>query len=142
MTITSEERRADQSSVRDFERQESEDTCLSRAIENIISEVSKRHGVPNLRLSHERIKEVCAYKPDWGCDTSILPENLNSEIADYGYTCKIETGIELDRLGGLAEEAYTSYPIAELAPEYLHDQDGYSVRAGMHGKALPHLRPI
>lgn len=138
MTITSEDRKSYQRKVGEFRRQEAEDTCLSRSIENILGELSDRHDVPRLRMSHSEIKDLCDYKQDWGCDSKLLPEVLTSEIGELGYICRVEKGFGMENLDEKVEQNHTSYPIVELSPEYLHDQEEYDVQAGMHGQALPH----
>jgi hypothetical protein len=138
VTISTEERKSYQTAVSDFWRQTEEDTCLTRAIQNITGELGRRHNVPELEVEHERIKRVCDYKPHWGASTDPLPESLNDIIQPHGYTARIETEIQREELADIVETDDASLPIVELSPAYLHHVEGYDVQAGMHGEAMPH----
>ena len=138
MTITTEDRKRYQSTVKDFARQKVENACLSRAIQNILKDLADRHGVSDLRISHEDILNICHYDEMLGCRSDVLPENLNASISEFGYRAIKDTNVGLDGIASIVNNEMKSYPIVELSPEYLHDQDGYDVKAGMYGQAEPH----
>lgn len=139
MTITSADRQSYQAKVSDFERQEREDTCLSRALENVLSELANRHDESNLEIPHDDLLEICDYLPRWGCSVEPLPESLDARINQFGYNAKIDRLEDLDELEDLIEDPNRSLPLVELAPAYLHHVQGYEVQAGKEGEAMPHI---
>lgn len=138
MTITQSDRRTYQSKVSEFERQEAVNTCLSRSIQNILGELSDRHDRPEITIDHDVILDVCDYLPKWGCSVEFLPESLNGELNQHGYSAYIETHLEVNELESIIENDQMSFPIVELSPAYLHHADGYEVQDGMYGQAQPH----
>lgn len=138
LTIGSEETRSYQSRVSEFARQQSENTCLTRAIQNVLGDLARRHEVPELTLDHETVKEICDHRPGIGAVAEPLPEALDTEIEAYGYRGRVETEIGESKLESIIEAEDCSLPIAELSASYLHHVEEYDVQAGMYGEAIPH----
>lgn len=138
LTITSEDRRSYQSRVSRFARQTEEDTCFTRAIQNILVDLARCHDTPAVEISHDDAKKACDYRPRFGASSDPLPESLDEHLDPHGYTARIETDVDHSKLGEVIESGTKSLPVVELSESYLHHVDQYDVRAGMHGNSMPH----
>ena len=138
MTIDTEDRRSYQTRVSSFTRQQREDTCFTRSIQNVVDDFVRRRDDRSLELSHDTIKNACDYRPGLGATAEPLPESLADHLSPHGYTAQIETEVDQSELTNIVEREAASLPIVELSESYLHNADGYEVQAGMHGEAIPH----
>ncbi|MEZ3116102.1 hypothetical protein RYH80_09270 [Halobaculum sp. MBLA0147] len=138
MTIGSDDRKSYQTRVSSFDRQRREDTCLTRAIQNVVDDLATRHDVPSLAVDHDTVKDACDYRPQFGATADPLPEALEDHLSPHGYAMQIDTELDRSTLAEIVEREQCSLPVVELSPSYLHHAEGYDVRGGMHGRAIPH----
>jgi hypothetical protein len=107
----------------DFGIQFASDDCLLVNLSGILIEFGKRRGY-ELRLSRDRLKEVCAYSHGFGCQSTRIAPNLLIYFKNHHLGNTIEareseggdSSVKLLRKVCLDEAA--SFPIVGVSSEY------------------------
>jgi hypothetical protein len=107
----------------EFGTQFSSDDCLLVNLSSILIEFGKRKGY-ELRLSRERLKEVCAYSHGFGCQSTRIAPNLSIHFKNHHLGSTIEAkesqagSSSIKFLGKVCLDDATSFPIVGVSPEY------------------------
>lgn len=138
MTITDSDREEYQSTIAEFHSQHKPDDCLPTALKNILNELADRHDEPGLSYSLQKLHQICNYKDEMAATPEYVPDRLGDRLEDDGYMVKSAINVELSELAGLIESEESSYPIAEVDPDYFDTIDGWDPRPGVDGRNWPH----
>lgn len=139
MTITDSDREEYQTTIGAFHSQHKPDDCLPTALKNILDELSNRHAQPEISYSLDTLHQLCNYKEGMASTSEYVPDRLGDRLETDGYTVKSATNVELSELAGLIQSEESSYPIAEVDPDYFDTIDGWDPRPGVDGRNWPHI---